>query len=137
MDTSRAGRCYRSDTHSKGKKCDAFKSRKFLTDALVENKDSVNHHSGTTSTDKDEFSELGGPSPNKKVIKRKQEAGQKAVVKSHASGAVLASFPGSGNTWSRMLLEYASGYYTGSIYNDITLMPVLPAEGVRTHEVID
>lgn len=35
-----------------------------------------------------------------------------------------------------MLLEYASGRYTGSIYNDITLMPVLPAEGVRTHEVI-
>ena len=64
------------------------------------------------------------------------EEGQKAVVKGRASGAVLASFPGSGNTWSRMLLEYASGRYTGSIYNDITLMPVLPAEGVRTHEVI-
>ena len=58
------------------------------------------------------------------------------MAKDRASGAVLASFPGSGNTWSRMLLEYASGRYTGSIYNDITLMPVLPAEGVRTHEVI-
>ena len=38
-------------------------------------------------------------------------------------GAMLASFPGSGNTWSRLLIEYASGYFTGSIYNDITLMP--------------
>ena len=43
------------------------------------------------------------------------------MSKAQASGAVLASFPGSGNTWSRMLLEYASGVYTGSIYNDITL----------------
>ncbi|XP_077866661.1 sialate:O-sulfotransferase 1-like [Saccoglossus kowalevskii] len=30
----------------------------------------------------------------------------------------LASFPGSGNTWVRHLLETASGFYTGSIYND-------------------
>ena len=40
------------------------------------------------------------------------EEGQRAVSKAQASGAVLASFPGSGNTWSRMLLEYASGVYT-------------------------
>nr|XP_054760337.1 WSC domain-containing protein 2-like [Lytechinus pictus] len=30
----------------------------------------------------------------------------------------LASFPGSGNTWMRYLLERASGFYTGSVYND-------------------
>ena len=30
----------------------------------------------------------------------------------------LASAPGSGNTWTRHLLESASGIYTGSIYND-------------------
>ena len=70
------------------------------------------------------------------VYQGRQEEGQKAVTKSAPSGAVLASFPGSGNTWSRMLLEYASGVFTGSIYNDITLMPVLPAEGVRTEEVL-
>ena len=28
----------------------------------------------------------------------------------------LLSFPGSGNTWTRDLLEDLSGYYTGSIY---------------------
>ncbi|XP_066985112.1 uncharacterized protein [Macrobrachium rosenbergii] len=30
----------------------------------------------------------------------------------------LASYPGSGNTWTRRLLEYASGIFTGSIYSD-------------------
>ncbi|XP_070532238.1 sialate:O-sulfotransferase 2-like [Ptychodera flava] len=30
----------------------------------------------------------------------------------------LASFPGSGNTWTRFLLEVASGFYTGAVYND-------------------
>ena len=31
---------------------------------------------------------------------------------------MLASFAGSGNTWSRFLIENASGYYTGSVFND-------------------
>ena len=30
----------------------------------------------------------------------------------------LASFPGSGNTWLRYLLQQASGILTGSVYND-------------------
>ncbi|XP_014675639.1 PREDICTED: WSC domain-containing protein 1-like isoform X2 [Priapulus caudatus] len=30
----------------------------------------------------------------------------------------LASFPGSGNTWTRHLIELLTGYFTGSIYND-------------------
>jgi hypothetical protein len=42
---------------------------------------------------------------------------------------------GSGNTWARLLLEYGAGSFTGSTYHDTSLMPVLPAEGVRSHEV--
>jgi len=34
----------------------------------------------------------------------------------------LASFPGSGNTWTRTLLEQATGVYTGSIYRDGSLV---------------
>lgn len=30
----------------------------------------------------------------------------------------LVSFPGSGNSWLRYLIENASGYFTGSVYND-------------------
>ncbi|KAJ8601144.1 hypothetical protein CTAYLR_008494 [Chrysophaeum taylorii] len=46
-------------------------------------------------------------------------------------GVVLASFPGSGNTWMRLLLEYGSGVLSGSIYDDASLMRPLPAEGNR------
>ncbi|XP_047472240.1 uncharacterized protein LOC125027303 [Penaeus chinensis] len=34
------------------------------------------------------------------------------------SPCALASYPGSGNTWTRYLLEAASGVFTGSIYRD-------------------
>merc|ERR1711935_309021 len=33
----------------------------------------------------------------------------------------LTSYPGSGNTWVRYLIEEYTGYYTGSIYNDNNL----------------
>jgi hypothetical protein len=33
----------------------------------------------------------------------------------------LASYPSSGNTWLRYLIEGATGYFTGSMYNDIML----------------
>ena len=38
----------------------------------------------------------------------------------HTTGpkVALASFPGSGNTWVRFLLEQSTGFYTGSVYFD-------------------
>ena len=33
----------------------------------------------------------------------------------------LASYPSSGNTWLRYLLEGVTGHYSGSMYNDISL----------------
>ena len=33
----------------------------------------------------------------------------------------LASYPGSGNTWIRWLIEAATGIYTGSVYKDAHL----------------
>jgi len=33
----------------------------------------------------------------------------------------LASYPSSGNTWLRYLIEGITGYYTGSMYNDVTI----------------
>ena len=42
--------------------------------------------------------------------------------------ALLYSFPGSGNTWVRLLLDYATGIYTGSVYTDEKLLRVLPGE---------
>lgn len=40
----------------------------------------------------------------------------------------LWTFPGSGNTWARLLIEFATGYYSGSVYDDRKLRHVLRGE---------
>ena len=55
------------------------------------------------------------------------------------SGSViaLASYPGSGNSWVRQLLESATGIYTGSVYCDSAYVRVgMLGEGVMTQNVI-
>ena len=49
---------------------------------------------------------------------------------------VLWTFPGAGNTWLRMLLDFSTGVYTGSIYGDMSLLPLLPGEGRCDQSVI-
>ena len=44
---------------------------------------------------------------------------------------ILWTFPGSGNTWCRMLLEQATGWLTGSVYNDPSLKRIFKAEGMH------
>ena len=40
---------------------------------------------------------------------------------------LLLSFPGSGNTWLRLLVEHATGYFSGSVdVNDAELMKAMP-----------
>ncbi|GAB0093944.1 WSCD [Sergentomyia squamirostris] len=49
----------------------------------------------------------------------------------------LASFPGSGNTWLRYLLQQATGILTGSVYKDYGLMKSgFPAENVKNASVL-
>ncbi|XP_022231098.2 WSCD family member GA21586 isoform X2 [Drosophila obscura] len=49
----------------------------------------------------------------------------------------LASFPGSGNTWLRYLLQQATGVLTGSIYKDYGLLKTgFPAENVCNSSVL-
>ncbi|XP_063219231.1 WSCD family member AAEL009094 [Bacillus rossius redtenbacheri] len=49
----------------------------------------------------------------------------------------LASFPGSGNTWVRYLLQQATGIYTGSVYKDYGLLKNgFPAESVVNGSVL-
>ena len=55
------------------------------------------------------------------------------------SGPVVAlgSFPGSGNSWVRLLLEAATGIYTGAIYCDGSYVEAgMIGEGVTTENVI-
>jgi hypothetical protein len=49
---------------------------------------------------------------------------------------LLWTFPGAGNTWIRMLLDYSTGVYTGSIYGDPSLLPLLPGEGRCDRSVV-
>ena len=49
----------------------------------------------------------------------------------------LASFPGSGNTWLRYLVQQATGYLTGSVYKDYALLKNgFPAENVSNGSVL-
>lgn len=49
----------------------------------------------------------------------------------------LASFPGSGNSWVRQLLESATGIYTGAVYCDSSYINAgMIGEGVDTNNVI-
>lgn len=55
----------------------------------------------------------------------------------HSIGPILWSFPGSGNTWVRLLLESATGFLTGSVYNDQSLKKMLlKGEGAMGSKVI-
>ena len=57
--------------------------------------------------------------------------------KSSKSRAVLESFPGSGNSYVRQLLESATGIYTGAIYCDPSYLKVgMIGEGVETENVL-
>lgn len=52
-------------------------------------------------------------------------------------GIALASFPGSGNTWLRYLLQQATGIYTGSVYKDYGLLKSgFPAESIANTSVL-
>ncbi|CAH1115356.1 unnamed protein product [Psylliodes chrysocephalus] len=49
----------------------------------------------------------------------------------------LASFPGSGNTWLRYLLQQATGFHTGSVYKDYGLRKNgFPAESISNGSVL-
>lgn len=49
----------------------------------------------------------------------------------------LASFPGSGNTWLRYLLQQATGILTGSVYKDYGLLKSgFPAESIANTSVL-
>lgn len=58
-------------------------------------------------------------------------------VKSKRLPIALASFPGSGNTWLRYLLQQATGVLTGSVYKDFGLLKSgFPAESVANSSVL-
>jgi len=90
---------------------------------------------------------FGGQFDRRMMVKRSQERRKPGVpitwcrhlgLKA-APGPVtaLASFPGSGNTWLRYLLQQATGVSTGSVYKDVALLKNgFPAESVVNGSVL-
>jgi hypothetical protein len=60
---------------------------------------------------------------------------QVLFVYKHCLAPINTQLIGSGNTWSRLLIEYATGVYTGSVYNDKSLLEALPGEFTCDHRV--
>lgn len=73
---------------------------------------------------------LGSNASNHKQCKERAFLDQKSPI------VALVSFPGSGNTWLRYLLEQATGVYTGSLYCDHSLKAVFPGEYVVSGSVV-
>jgi len=53
-----------------------------------------------------------------------------------SEAVALVSFPGSGNTWTRLLLEQVTGIFTGSVYCDRELKQEFLGESVASGNVI-
>lgn len=65
----------------------------------------------------------------KNALKPKQ-CKEKSFLDRTSPVVALVSFPGSGNTWLRHLLEQGTGIYTGSIYCDHSLKALFPGEHI-------
>ncbi|KAL4219273.1 WSC domain-containing protein 1 [Mactra antiquata] len=71
------------------------------------------------STKHQDFCETNDTSKISKTTKPYNCKSNIGFLKTARPFVALASFPGSGNTWTRELLEDLTGIYTGSIYPDI------------------
>ena len=61
----------------------------------------------------------------------------KMSFKNSGPVVALASYPGSGNSWVRQLLESSTGVYTGTVYCDKSYIEVgMIGEGITTNNVI-
>ena len=65
---------------------------------------------------------VGGQHGRMPAIQWCRPQGFRAAIPQRDSVVALASFPGSGNTWVRYLLQQATGIITGSIYKDHALL---------------
>ena len=74
---------------------------------------------------------------DKRLAKTKWCNGVPGYLKEPGPKVALGSFPGSGNTWMRYLLQQLTGVLTGSIYTDWKLMSKdFPAGGITDGQVI-
>ena len=71
------------------------------------------------------------------VLPKSLQKCKKMSFQNSGTPVALVSYPGSGNSWARVLLEEATGIYTGSVYCDKHyLFSGMIGEGVSTENVI-
>ena len=66
-----------------------------------------------------------GGGPEHRFWPGKGECGQyttRFAVRGSLATRALVSYPGSGNTWIRYLIEAATGVYTGSVFRDKSIL---------------
>ena len=80
---------------------------------------------------------LGGSLKSSIQIPPSHQHCKKMTFQSSGPIVALGSFPGSGNSWVRELLESATGIYTGAVYCDGSYVAAgMIGEGVTTENVI-
>jgi len=89
----------------------------------------INHIATTTSGSKSSGSgqQRGPPSPIQQPERRCSPV-LRSFLKTPRPPSLLYSFPGSGNTWLRLLLDHSTGVFSGSVYDDKGLYVILPGE---------
>ena len=94
----------------------------------------------TTEISRQQFLSCSGTSilqSNPARIPPSHQHCKKMSFKSSGPVVALGSFPGSGNSWVRQLLESATGIYTGAVYCDKSYIEKgMIGEGVTTENVI-
>ena len=71
------------------------------------------------------------------VLPKSLQKCKKMSFRNSGTPIALVSYPGSGNSWARVLLEEATGIYTGSVYCDKHyLFSGMIGEGISTENVI-
>ncbi|ESP05360.1 hypothetical protein LOTGIDRAFT_102906 [Lottia gigantea] len=81
---------------------------------------------------------MGNIGPFQKPYNKRQYWDCRPIYRSHnLPKTALVSFPGSGNTWLRHMIQQVTGIATGSVYNDSSIYNQgFPAEGVHDDTVI-
>jgi len=78
----------------------------------------------------------GSPS-DQVVVPRTYQQCKKMSFQNSGTPVALVSYPGSGNSWARVLLETTTGIYTGSVYCDKHyLFSGMIGEGIASENVI-
>ncbi|XP_065072422.1 WSCD family member AGAP003962 [Ochlerotatus camptorhynchus] len=106
--------------------------------------DVIDHSSKRSATAADFHSSSQWPNSNSNKFNTNKIATSDRIVNDgHQKSSnkreltALVSFPGSGNTWLRYLLQQSTGMFTGSVYKDYGLLKSgFPAENVANSSVL-